>query len=144
MKLRRPVRFPAQQFVVRQNVGERCDPAPNGGVRHRHIEETATGILSTLSLGRTVRYAVVGLGDITQEAMLRGIVYTGNSELVALITGDAEKASSTGSTLITATTSSASCCAPARSTPFRTYSGRAGVGPAGLFRAGCVRPSRAR
>ncbi|MCQ8241617.1 Gfo/Idh/MocA family protein [Rhizosaccharibacter radicis] len=41
---------------------------------------------------RKVRYAVVALGDIAQEAMLPGIAYTGNSELVALVSGDAAKA----------------------------------------------------
>lgn len=53
-------------------------------------------ILSALGLGKKVRYAVVGLGDISQEAMLPGIAHTGNSELVALVTGDAEKASGVG------------------------------------------------
>jgi predicted dehydrogenase len=38
-----------------------------------------------------VRYAVVGAGDITQSAMLPGIRHTGNSELTAIVTGDAEK-----------------------------------------------------
>lgn len=41
--------------------------------------------------GKKVRYAVLGLGDITQEAMLPGIAHTGNSELVALVSGDLEK-----------------------------------------------------
>ena len=53
-------------------------------------------ILSALGLGKKVRYAVVGLGDISQEAMLPGIAHTGNSELVALVTGDAEKAEGVG------------------------------------------------
>jgi predicted dehydrogenase len=35
---------------------------------------------------------VVGLGDIAQAAMMPGIAHTGNSELVALVTGDPEKA----------------------------------------------------
>jgi predicted dehydrogenase len=42
--------------------------------------------------GKKVRYAVVGLGDIAQASMLPGIKHTGNSELVALVTGDPEKA----------------------------------------------------
>ena len=42
--------------------------------------------------GKKVRYAVVGLGDIAQASMMPGIAHTGNSELVALVTGDAEKA----------------------------------------------------
>jgi len=40
---------------------------------------------------KKVRYAVVGAGDITQSAMLPGIRHTGNSELTAIVTGDAEK-----------------------------------------------------
>jgi predicted dehydrogenase len=55
-------------------------------------------LLSALGLGpkRRVRYAVVGLGDIAQEAMLPGIAHTGNSELAALVTGDREKARRVG------------------------------------------------
>ena len=51
-------------------------------------------ILSSLGItsDKKVRYALVGLGDITQEAMLPGIKHTGNSEVVAFVTGDAEKA----------------------------------------------------
>lgn len=45
-----------------------------------------------LSSERKVRYAVVGLGDISQEAMLPGIAHTGNSAVVALVTGDPLKA----------------------------------------------------
>jgi predicted dehydrogenase len=41
---------------------------------------------------KKVRYAVVALGDISQEAMLPGIKHTGNSELVALVTSDPDKA----------------------------------------------------
>lgn len=41
---------------------------------------------------RKIRYAAVGLGDITQEAMLPGIEQTGNSVLTALVTGDPAKA----------------------------------------------------
>ena len=52
------------------------------------------GILSALGVtsDKKVRYAVVGLGDISQEAMLPGVKHTGNSEVVAFVTGDAEKA----------------------------------------------------
>ena len=49
-------------------------------------------ILSALGLGKTVRYAVVGLGDIAQEAMLPGVKHTGNSEVAAFVTDDPEKA----------------------------------------------------
>ena len=45
-----------------------------------------------LSSERKIRYAVVGLGDISQEAMLPGIAHTGNSTVVALVTGDPVKA----------------------------------------------------
>ncbi len=41
---------------------------------------------------RKIRYAFVALGDITQEAMLPGVAHTGNSEVVAFVTGDPEKA----------------------------------------------------
>ncbi len=48
-----------------------------------------------LGLGsdKKVRYAIVGLGDISQEAMMPGVKHTGNSAMTALVTGDAEKAS---------------------------------------------------
>jgi predicted dehydrogenase len=49
-----------------------------------------------LSSDRKVRYAVVGLGDIAQEAMLPGIEHTGNSELCALVTSDRVKAQEVG------------------------------------------------
>jgi predicted dehydrogenase len=51
-------------------------------------------ILSSLGLtaGKKIRYAVVALGDIAQEAMLPGIAHTGNSEVTALVTSDPEKA----------------------------------------------------
>jgi predicted dehydrogenase len=45
-----------------------------------------------LSSDKKVRYAVVGAGDITQQAMMPGIKHTGNSELTAIVTGDPEKA----------------------------------------------------
>ncbi len=43
---------------------------------------------------KKVRYAIVGLGDIAQEAMMPGVAHTGNSEITALVTGDAAKAKS--------------------------------------------------
>ncbi len=43
-----------------------------------------------------VRYAAVGIGWITQTALLPGIEHTGNSELVALVTGHEEKARKVG------------------------------------------------
>lgn len=51
-------------------------------------------IKETLGFGpdRKVRYAIVGLGDIAQEAMLPGIGHTGNSEVTAFVTSDSEKA----------------------------------------------------
>ncbi|MDQ2844073.1 MAG: Gfo/Idh/MocA family oxidoreductase [Acidobacteriota bacterium] len=53
-------------------------------------------IKGTLGLGseKRVRYAVVGLGDIAQEAMMPGVKHTGNSEIKALVTGDPAKADS--------------------------------------------------
>ncbi|QGZ67071.1 Gfo/Idh/MocA family protein [Paraburkholderia acidisoli] len=51
-------------------------------------------ILSAVGLSRAkkIRYAIVGLGDISQEAMMPGVGHTGNSEIAALVTGDADKA----------------------------------------------------
>ncbi len=45
-----------------------------------------------LGADRKVRYAIVGLGDISQEAMMPGVEHTGNSQITALVTSDAEKA----------------------------------------------------
>ncbi|MDR5883786.1 Gfo/Idh/MocA family oxidoreductase [Caballeronia sp. LZ032] len=45
-----------------------------------------------LSTGKRVRYAIVGLGDISQEAMMPGVDHTGNSEITALVTGNPDKA----------------------------------------------------
>lgn len=55
-------------------------------------------VLSALGLtsGEKVRYAVVALGDISQEAMLPGVAHTGNSEVTAFVTGDPEKARRVG------------------------------------------------
>ena len=39
-----------------------------------------------------VRYAIVALGDISQEAMLPGVAHTGNSVVTAFVTDDGEKA----------------------------------------------------
>ncbi|MGI4733663.1 MAG: hypothetical protein ACRYG7_00625 [Janthinobacterium lividum] len=41
---------------------------------------------------KKIRYAVVGGGQIAQQAFMPGIVRTNNSELVALVTGDPVKA----------------------------------------------------
>ena len=49
-------------------------------------------ILSAIGLGKKVRYAMVALGDITQEALLPGVSHTGNSVVTAFVTGDPEKA----------------------------------------------------
>ena len=46
--------------------------------------------------GTKVRYAVVGVGWISQAAMLPGVEHTGNSEVVALVTGHEEKAEKVG------------------------------------------------
>ncbi len=55
-------------------------------------------IASALGLApsKKVRYAIVGLGGISQEAMLPGVAHTGNSEAVALVTGDPVKAREVG------------------------------------------------
>ena len=41
---------------------------------------------------RKVRYAIVALGSISQEAMMPGMAHTGNSAITALVTSDATKA----------------------------------------------------
>jgi predicted dehydrogenase len=43
-----------------------------------------------------VRYAVVGVGWIAQSVFLPGVEHTGNSEVVALVTGHEEKAARVG------------------------------------------------
>ncbi|RZM36594.1 MAG: Gfo/Idh/MocA family oxidoreductase [Sphingomonas sp.] len=54
-------------------------------------------ITSALGLGKKkVRYAIVGLGDISQASMMPGVAHTGNSEITALVTDDAEKARELG------------------------------------------------
>ncbi|MEG3084713.1 Gfo/Idh/MocA family oxidoreductase [Sphingomonas sp. PB2P12] len=54
-------------------------------------------ITSALGLGKKkVRYAIVGLGDISQASMMPGVAHTGNSEIAALVTDDAEKARELG------------------------------------------------
>ena len=45
---------------------------------------------------RKVRYAVVGIGWISQTAMLPGVEHTGNSEVVAFVSGHEEKAAKVG------------------------------------------------
>ena len=39
-----------------------------------------------------IRYAIVALGDISQEAMMPAVNHTGNSEITAFVTDDPEKA----------------------------------------------------
>ena len=53
-------------------------------------------IASALGLSKKIRYAVVALGDIAQEAMLPGVDHTGNSKVTALVTGDPVKAREVG------------------------------------------------
>ena len=55
-------------------------------------------LASTLGFSseKKIRYAIVGLGDIAQEAMMPGVAHTGNSEITALVTGDPEKAEDLG------------------------------------------------
>jgi predicted dehydrogenase len=45
---------------------------------------------------RKVRYAVVGIGWISQTAFLPGVEHTGNSEVVAFVSGHEEKAARVG------------------------------------------------
>ena len=45
---------------------------------------------------RKVRYAVVGIGWISQAAFLPGVEHTGNSEVVAFVSGHEEKAARVG------------------------------------------------
>ena len=49
---------------------------------------------SVLGLGsdKKVRYAIVALGDISQESLMPGVKHTGNSVITALVTGDPTKA----------------------------------------------------
>ena len=54
-------------------------------------------IATALGLGgRKVRYAIVGLGDIAQQAMMPGVAHTGNSEITALVSDDPEKLAALG------------------------------------------------
>lgn len=46
--------------------------------------------------GRKVRYGVVGIGWISQTAILPGVAHTGNSEVVAFVSGHEEKAAKVG------------------------------------------------
>ena len=41
---------------------------------------------------KKVRYAIVALGDISQESLMPGVAHTGNSVITALVTGDPKKA----------------------------------------------------
>ena len=45
-----------------------------------------------LGTGQKVRYAIVGAGSISQEAMMPGVEHTGNSTVTALVTSDGTKA----------------------------------------------------
>lgn len=55
-------------------------------------------ILSAIGLTNTkkVRYAIVGIGDIAQEAMMPGVDHTGNSQITALVSGNPDKAKQVG------------------------------------------------
>ncbi len=55
-------------------------------------------IKEALGLGpdKKVRYAIVGLGDIAQEAMLPGVKHTGNSEVTCFVSSDLAKAREVG------------------------------------------------
>ena len=49
-----------------------------------------------LSSGPKVRYGIVGLGSISQEALMPGVEHTGNSVIAALVTEDPTKAKELG------------------------------------------------
>ncbi len=48
-------------------------------------------LASAFGFGPKVRYAIVGLGDIAQEALMPGVHHTGNSTITALVSDDPEK-----------------------------------------------------
>ncbi|WP_085810809.1 Gfo/Idh/MocA family protein [Sphingomonas sp. TZW2008] len=48
-------------------------------------------LASAFGFGPKVRYAIVGLGDIAQEALMPGVAHTGNSKITALVSDDPEK-----------------------------------------------------
>jgi predicted dehydrogenase len=48
-------------------------------------------LASALGFGPKIRYAIVGLGDIAQEALMPGVSHTGNSTIAALVSDDPEK-----------------------------------------------------
>jgi predicted dehydrogenase len=50
-----------------------------------------SNLLGTSS-DKKIRYGIVALGSIAQEAMMPGVEHTGNSEITALVTSDPEKA----------------------------------------------------
>lgn len=52
--------------------------------------------MALLHGGNRIRYAVVGVGWISQAAFLPGVDHTDNSEVVALVTSDEEKAQRVG------------------------------------------------
>lgn len=56
----------------------------------------STGNILASDPARSVRYAIVGLGDIAQEDMMPGVRHTGNSEITALVTSDPLKARKLG------------------------------------------------
>lgn len=61
------------------------------------LSDTLSAGVNALGLGgKKVRYGIVALGDIAQEAMLPGVAHTGNSEVTALVTGDPVKAREVG------------------------------------------------
>ena len=89
-------------------------------------------ILSTLGLGRKVRYGIVAVGDIAQEAMLPGVTHTAIPRSPPLSPAIPRRraawASSMASANATATTSSKRCCIRARSTR-STWRRRTGATP---------------
>src|SRR3954469_18004554 len=60
------------------------------------VAQPKTGVLMSRSSKNKIRYAVVGLGHIAQVAVLPAFKTARNSELLALVSGDAEKLKKVG------------------------------------------------
>ncbi|GAC1359860.1 MAG: hypothetical protein NVSMB3_07600 [Acidobacteriaceae bacterium] len=67
-----------------------------GSRQVKDVIQRGVGVAGKSVAGSKVRYAVVGLGWISQAAFLPGVEHTGNSEVVALVSGHEEKAEKVG------------------------------------------------
>lgn len=78
-------------------VERRSDPAPSSAVRSRgRLAKSASS--SYLAFVNVVRYAVVGLGHISQTAVLPAFARAEGSSLAALVSGSPDKLSALGAT----------------------------------------------